>query len=151
MGNSHRGIIGAFTHLDSLLEAIEKLRAAMELRKEMGKLEENLEAWERYLDTDPKPPDPGLARNITQVNEISSTIAAAVEERGAATKEIARNAQEAARGTSDVATNMSGVTEAAGETGTAATLMLDAVKAVAAQSQSLRDQVDGFLSRIRAA
>jgi tetratricopeptide (TPR) repeat protein len=33
-------------------------------------LDEALEAWERYLETDPKPPDPGLARNMTQVNEI---------------------------------------------------------------------------------
>lgn len=35
---------------------------------------ENLErahdAWERYLETDPSPPDPGLARNISQANEI---------------------------------------------------------------------------------
>jgi methyl-accepting chemotaxis protein len=74
-----------------------------------------------------------------------------VEEQGAATKEIARNAQEAARGTTEVASNISGVTEAAGETGTAAGRMLEAVKAVAAQSDTLRDQVDGFLGRIRAA
>jgi tetratricopeptide (TPR) repeat protein len=33
-------------------------------------LDDSLEAWERYLQTDPDPPDPGLARNMTQVNEI---------------------------------------------------------------------------------
>lgn len=33
-------------------------------------LDEALASWERYLDTDPQPPDPGLARNMTQVNEI---------------------------------------------------------------------------------
>jgi methyl-accepting chemotaxis protein len=92
-----------------------------------------------------------IGKVITQVNEISSTIAAAVEEQGAATKEIARNAQEAARGTTEVAANISGVTTAASETGTAASSMLDAVKAVAQQSSGLRDQVDAFLSRIRAA
>jgi methyl-accepting chemotaxis protein len=92
-----------------------------------------------------------IGQVINQVNEISATIAAAVEEQGAATKEIARNAQEAARGTSEVASNISGVTAATGETGTAASRMLAAVQAVAAQSTTLRDQVDGFLSRIRAA
>jgi tetratricopeptide (TPR) repeat protein len=33
-------------------------------------LGEALDAWARYLQTDPEPPDPGLARNMTQVNEI---------------------------------------------------------------------------------
>jgi tetratricopeptide (TPR) repeat protein len=35
-----------------------------------AQLREALDAWARYLQTDPDPPDPGLARNMTQVNEI---------------------------------------------------------------------------------
>ncbi len=42
-----------------------------------------------------------IAATITSVNEIATTIAAAVDEQGAATKEIARNVQEAAKGTQE--------------------------------------------------
>jgi methyl-accepting chemotaxis protein len=88
---------------------------------------------------------------IGQVSEINTTIAAAVEEQGAATKEIARNAQEAAKGTTEVSSNIAGVTQAADETGTAAGQVLGAAREVAAQSDALRSQVDGFLGKIRAA
>jgi methyl-accepting chemotaxis protein len=88
---------------------------------------------------------------ISQVSEISTTIAAAVEEQGAATQEIARNAQEAAKGTSEVSANITGVTQAAGETGTMASDVLTAARQVAAESDSLRGQVDAFLQKIRAA
>ena len=88
---------------------------------------------------------------IGQVNEINTTIAAAVEEQGAATQEIARNAQEAAKGTTEVSSNITGVTQGAGMTGTAAGEVLAAAKEVAAHSASLRDQVDSFLGKIRAA
>ena len=56
---------------------------------------------------------------IRRVNEVSTTIAAVVEEQGAATQEIARSAQQAAKGTSEVSANIAGVTQAAGETGSA--------------------------------
>jgi methyl-accepting chemotaxis protein len=92
-----------------------------------------------------------IAAVIGQVNEISTTIAAAVEEQGAATQEIARNAQEAAKGTTEVSSNITGVTEGTGATGTAAGEVLTAAKQVAAQSERLREQVDGFLRQIRAA
>ncbi|HUN46842.1 MAG TPA: methyl-accepting chemotaxis protein, partial [Stellaceae bacterium] len=88
---------------------------------------------------------------ITEVNDISTTIAAAVEQQGAATQEIARNAQQAAAGTSEVAQNVTGVTEAAATTGDAAGKMLAAVSAVTEQSAALRAEVDGFLRKIRAA
>jgi tetratricopeptide (TPR) repeat protein len=59
-------------------------------------LDEALDAWERYLQTDPEPPDPGLARNMTQVNEILFQEALA---RGdvAAAQESAEGAAEAYR------------------------------------------------------
>jgi methyl-accepting chemotaxis protein len=50
---------------------------------------------------------------IGNMGEIATAIASAVEEQGAATQEIARNAQEAAKGTTEVSGNVSGVTEAA--------------------------------------
>jgi len=88
---------------------------------------------------------------IHQISEIATTIAAAVEEQGAATQEIARNVQQAATGTQEVANNVGGVTEAAGETGSAATEVLTAASALSRQAIALRSSVAQFLQEIRAA
>ena len=53
---------------------------------------------------------------INQVNDISNTIASAVEEQTATTNEIGRNVTEAARGTSDIARNIARVAETAAHT-----------------------------------
>ena len=50
---------------------------------------------------------------ITQVNDISNTIASAVEEQTVTTTEIGRNVQEAAKGSGEIANNISGVAAAA--------------------------------------
>src|SRR5206468_8636659 len=50
-----------------------------------------------------------IGGTIGRISEIASTIAAAVEEQGAATQEIARNVGEAAKGTAVVASNITGV------------------------------------------
>ena len=92
-----------------------------------------------------------IGKTIGEVNEIATTIASAVEEQSAATQEIARNVQQAAKGTQEVSSNIAGVTQAAGETGTAATQVLGASGDLAKQSEALREQVDRFLAKIRAA
>jgi methyl-accepting chemotaxis protein len=50
---------------------------------------------------------------IHQINDISATIAAAVEEQSATTNEITRNVSEAASGASDISVNIGGVAQAA--------------------------------------
>jgi methyl-accepting chemotaxis protein len=87
---------------------------------------------------------------IAQVNEISAIIASAVEEQGAATREIARNIEQASAGTSEVAANIAGVKEAAHETGASAATVLAVSKDLAGLSGQLQQQVGIFLSRIRA-
>jgi methyl-accepting chemotaxis protein len=57
---------------------------------------------------------------IHQINDISSTIAAAVEEQSATTNEMTRNASEAARGAGDISANIGGVAQAAEGTSTRA-------------------------------
>jgi methyl-accepting chemotaxis protein len=74
-----------------------------------------------------------------------------VEEQGAATQEIARNVQQASAGTAEVSTNIVGVTKAANDTGAASTQVLGAAGELSKQSESLRGQVDSFLSKIRVA
>ena len=74
-----------------------------------------------------------------------------MEHQGAATREIARNVQQAAQGTGEVSSNITGVTRAAGETGSAATQVLGSAGALSRQAETLRAQVDEFLTTVRAA
>jgi methyl-accepting chemotaxis protein len=85
------------------------------------------------------------------MNEISTTIASAIEEQTAATAEISRNVEQAAVGTKEVSSNIVGVTQAATETGQVSTQVLEAARSLATQSESLRTEVDGFLHDIKAA
>ncbi len=91
----------------------------------------------------------GIAGTIAKMSEIASTIAAAVEEQGAATQEIARNVQQAAAGTGEVTSNIVGVTKAADDTGRATTELKDAAMNLGAHSDALRDAVGRFLSQVR--
>jgi methyl-accepting chemotaxis protein len=93
----------------------------------------------------------GIGQTIGRINEIATTIASAVEEQGAATQEIARNVQQASAGTAEVSSNIVGVTKAANDTGAASTQVLGASGELSKQSETLRGEVDGFLTNIRAA
>ena len=53
-----------------------------------------------------------ISTTIGEINDVTTAIAAAVEEQGAATREIARNIQHAAGGTSEVSSNIVGVSNA---------------------------------------
>jgi len=92
-----------------------------------------------------------IEKTITEMNQIATSIAAAVDEQDAATNEIARNVQEAARGTQDVSSNIVAVAEAAAETGSAAAEISGSSDILARQAETLRQQVDTFLSRARVA
>jgi methyl-accepting chemotaxis protein len=92
-----------------------------------------------------------IGKTINQVSEISSVIAAAVEEQSAATQEIASNVQQAARGTQDISGNIGGVTEAAEHTAVASSQVLDSAAELSRQAETLRGQVDHFLASLRAA
>ena len=93
----------------------------------------------------------GVGATIGQMNEISTAIAAAMEEQGTTTQEITRNAQQAARGTQDVSSSITNVTQAAGETGAASGQVLGSASELGRQAETLRGQVAGFLAEIRAA
>jgi methyl-accepting chemotaxis protein len=92
-----------------------------------------------------------IGETITRINEIAASIASAVEQQGAATAEIANNAQQVSHGTREVSLNIVNVTQAASETGSASAQVLTSATALAKQSETLRSEVDGFLTSIRAA
>jgi methyl-accepting chemotaxis protein len=92
-----------------------------------------------------------IDRTIGTMNEISTSIAAAMEEQGAATQEIARNVQEAARGTAEVTSNIVGLNQVVEDTGAAAVDVLTSADSLGEQAATLRARVDRFLMEIRQA
>jgi methyl-accepting chemotaxis protein len=92
-----------------------------------------------------------ISTTIERLSEISSTIAAAVEEQGAATQEIARNVQRAAVGTQQVSSNIVDVQRGATETGGASSQVLSAAQSLSSDSSKLKTQVGRFLDTVRAA
>jgi len=88
---------------------------------------------------------------IQQIDEITTTIAAAVEEQAAATREIARNVAEASRGTSDVTSNIVEVKGGASETGTASRDVLTASEELSRHAERMREVVQNFIAGIKAA
>jgi methyl-accepting chemotaxis protein len=92
-----------------------------------------------------------ISNTIGEINDVTTAIAAAVEEQGAATREIARNISHAAGGTSEVSSNIVGVSSASTEAGTAAGKVLTASGALRREADVLRAEIDAFLENIRAA
>jgi methyl-accepting chemotaxis protein len=92
-----------------------------------------------------------ISGTIERLSEISSTIAAAVEEQGAATQEISRNVQQAAQGTQQVSANITDVQRGASETGSASSQVLSAAQSLSSESNRLKLEVGRFLDTVRAA
>jgi len=92
-----------------------------------------------------------IGQIIGEINDVTTAIAAAVEEQGAATREIARNIQHAAGGTTEVSGNIAGVSAASAEAGAAAAEVLNASAALRREAEGLRAEIDAFLGNIRAA
>ena len=68
-----------------------------------------------------------------------------MEEQGAATPEIARNVQQAAKGTAQVATNITDVNRGASETGSASAQVLSSAQSLSNESSHLKVEVEKFL------
>jgi methyl-accepting chemotaxis protein len=92
-----------------------------------------------------------ISGTVRRISDIATTIAAAVEEQGAATGEISRNALLAAQGTAQVAVNITDVNRGASETGTASARVLASAQSLAGESGRLKREVEKFLDTVRAA
>lgn len=92
-----------------------------------------------------------ISSTIGQIAEISTAIAAAVEEQGAATQEITRNVQQAAVGASQVTGSIAQVNRGALDTGSAAEAVHSLAVSLSAESKHLNDEVGSFLQTIRTA
>lgn len=92
-----------------------------------------------------------IGLTIGRMSEISSAIAAAVEEQGTATQEISRNVQQAAHGTQQVSINITDVQRGATETGSASAQVLTAAQSLSHESNRLKVEVANFLDAVQAA
>lgn len=91
-----------------------------------------------------------VAEVIGRVREIGTVIASAVEEQGAATKEIARNVHQAATGTQEVTRNIGGVHAAANRGGQASKSLLNTARILSTHAESLNKEAITFLQKLRA-
>ncbi len=90
-----------------------------ELAKQTAKATEDISRKIEAIQSDTKGAVDAIAQIgtiISQINDIQSTIASAVEEQTATTAEIARNVNEAALGSREIAQNVTGVAQAARST-----------------------------------
>ncbi|HEU0121239.1 MAG TPA: methyl-accepting chemotaxis protein [Bryobacteraceae bacterium] len=81
---------------------------------------------------------------INQINDISNTIASAVEQQTATTNEIGRNVTEAAKGTGEIARNISGVAAAADSTTSGASDTQRAALELSRMANELQSLVSRF-------
>jgi methyl-accepting chemotaxis protein len=140
-GDAGRGFAVVASEVKSL--ANQTAKATDEIRQQIGSMQTVTETAVSAIRN--------ISATIAEINEVTTAIAAAVEEQGAATREIARNIQHAASGTSEVSTNIVGVSSASVQAGTTASEVLTASDKLRREADVLREEIDAFLSNIRAA
>ncbi|HLZ06066.1 MAG TPA: methyl-accepting chemotaxis protein [Bradyrhizobium sp.] len=92
-----------------------------------------------------------ISVTIGRLSEISSIIAVAVEEQGAATQTISHSVQQAAQGTQQVSHNVTDVQRGATQTGSASSQVLSAARSLSSDSHRLKVELGKFLDSVRAA
>ncbi len=118
-----------------------------ELANQTGKATEDISKKIQAIQQDSKSSEEAIqniSTIINRINDISSTIASAVEEQTATTNEIGRNITEAATGTQEIAQNITGVATAAQSTSQGATDTQNSAKELSAISSELRELVGMF-------
>jgi len=118
-----------------------------ELAKETAKATEDISQKIDAIRNDTKESVEAIAQIgtiINQINDISNTIASAVEEQTATTNEMTRNIAEAAKGSSEIATNITGVATAAKSTTEGANNTSKAAAELSRMSSELQQSVAQF-------
>ncbi|WP_375291276.1 methyl-accepting chemotaxis protein [Qipengyuania sp.] len=92
-----------------------------------------------------------IGEQIKSLETTAISIASAVDQQSVAGQDLARSIDLAARSSDEVASNIAHVREASSSTGAAASQVLTSATELEGQADSLRRQVQDFLSRVRAA
>jgi methyl-accepting chemotaxis protein len=93
----------------------------------------------------------GILATISEMNQIATEVASAVEQQRAATREIAQNSQQASMSALEVTRAITIVEEASATTKIEANQVLDAASQLSCQSDDLRVEFDKFIAGVRAA
>jgi methyl-accepting chemotaxis protein len=118
-----------------------------ELAKETGKATEDISLKIEAIQTDTRSAVEAIAKIteiINRINDTQSTIASAVEEQTATTNEIGRNIHEAAKGSTEITLNITGVAEGARSTTSGANETMTAADALSKMAEELRKLVGQF-------
>ncbi len=118
-----------------------------ELAKETARATEDISRKIEAIQSDTKAAVDAIASIsgvINQINDISGTIATAVEEQNATTNEMSRNVNEAAQGGGEITSNIASVAEAAQGTTHGATNTQKAAQQLVEMSAKLRSLVGQF-------
>jgi methyl-accepting chemotaxis protein len=91
-----------------------------------------------------------ISAMISEASVIGRSIVAAVETQGSATAAIAANVNQTAQNTQAISSTIVGVSQAANDTGDAATHVLGAATALSLRSEQLTAEINNFVSGIRA-
>ena len=118
-----------------------------ELAKETAKATEDISRKIEAIQVDTKAAVDAIASIsgvIHQINDISGTIASAVEEQNATTNEMSRNVSEAAHGSGEITSNIAGVAQAAENTSQGASDTQKEAQMLVELSTQLRQLVEQF-------
>ncbi|MBV5266844.1 methyl-accepting chemotaxis protein [Pinisolibacter aquiterrae] len=92
----------------------------------------------------------GISDVILKLDHIAASIAASIDQQGLATQEIARNVSEASTGTHQVSETIVGITQAASMSSAASIQVLSSAQDLNRQSGRLKDELQAFLTSVRA-
>ena len=140
-GEAGRGFAVVASEVKQL--ASQTARATDDIRAKIGEIQSATDATVTSIDT--------IVKTIETIGHLTGSIAAAVEQQGAATHEISQNTAHAATGTRDVSRHIEGVDEAARLTGDAAGSLLELSNDLENRSGDLQDEVKRFADHLRAA
>jgi methyl-accepting chemotaxis protein len=125
-----------------------------ELAKETAKATEDIGRSIESIQTDTQDAVAAIANIgtiIAQINDISTTIASAVEQQSATTNEMGRNVAESARGSGEIARNITTVAEVARNTASGASQTMSAATELARMAAELKQLIAKFSFEARPA
>lgn len=140
-GDAGKGFAVVASEVKNL--ANESTKATEEISSQIAHIQQITQTSAEAIDT--------ICRIIREIDEISGTISAAIQEQTSATQEISRNVTEAYTGTSEVTQNIGSVSDAANSTGSASHQVLSAADELSRQSEILKEEFDVFVKNLAAA